>query len=77
MSMALTIKNKKGFIDGTLKRPAHNPNEQQQWDQCNTLVKTWLLGAMSKEISSSVIHCKEARGMWIELEERFSHTNTV
>ncbi|XP_040367405.1 uncharacterized protein LOC121050660 [Rosa chinensis] len=61
MSMALTIKNKKGFIDGTLKRPTHNPDEQQQWDRCNTLVKTWLLGAMSKEISSSVIHCKEAR----------------
>lgn len=77
MSMALTIKNKKGFIDGTLKRPTHNPNEQQQWDRCNTLVKTWLLGAMSKEISSNVIHCKEARGMWTEIQEQFSHTNTV
>ncbi|XP_062014076.1 uncharacterized protein LOC133730515 [Rosa rugosa] len=32
---------------------------------------------MSKEISSSVIHCKEARDMWTEIQERFSHTNTV
>ncbi|XP_062019345.1 uncharacterized protein LOC133735920 [Rosa rugosa] len=77
MIMALTIKNKKGFIDGTLKRPTHNPNEQLQWDRCNVLVKTWLLGAMSKDISSSVIHCRDARGMWLELQERFSHTNTV
>ncbi|XP_061996744.1 uncharacterized protein LOC133714607 [Rosa rugosa] len=77
MSMALTIKNKKGFVDGTLNKPADNPNEQRQWDRCNTLVKTWLLGAMSKEISGSVIHCKDARGMWLELQERFSHTNTV
>ncbi|KAM1399923.1 hypothetical protein ACFX2F_027271 [Malus domestica] len=61
MNMALTIKNKKGFIDGTLKRPTHNPDEQLQWDRCNVLVKTWLLGAMSKNISSSVIHCKDAR----------------
>ena len=77
MDMALTIKNKKGFVDGTLNRPTHNPNEQQQWDRCNILVKTWLLGAISKEISNSVIHCKDARTMWLELQERFSHTNTV
>jgi hypothetical protein len=77
MSMALTIKNKKGFVDGTLKRPTHNPDEQQQWDRCDILVKTWLLGAISKDISGSVIHCKDARGIWLELKERFSQTNTV
>ncbi|KAL6346970.1 hypothetical protein AAG906_012221 [Vitis piasezkii] len=60
-----------------LNRPTHNPNEQQEWDHCNILVKTWLLGAISKEISNSVIHCKDARTMWLELQERFSHTNTV
>ncbi|KAL6181975.1 hypothetical protein ACLB2K_043398 [Fragaria x ananassa] len=32
---------------------------------------------MSKALSDSVIHCKIARGMWQELQERFSHTNTV
>jgi hypothetical protein len=77
MSMALTIKNKKGFVDGTLKRPTYNPDEQQQWDRCDILVKTWLLGAISKDISGSVIHCKDARGIWLELKERFSQTNTV
>jgi hypothetical protein len=40
MTMALTIKNKKGLVDGTLMRPTHNPEEQQQWDRCDTLVKT-------------------------------------
>jgi hypothetical protein len=77
MSMALTIKNKKGFVDGTLKRPTHNPDEQQQWDRCDILVKTWLLGVISKDISGSVIHCKDTRGIWLELKERFSQTNTV
>jgi len=77
MSMALTIKNKKGFVDGTLKRPTHNPDEQQQWDRCDILVKTWLLGVISKDISGNVIHCKDTRGIWLELKERFSQTNTV
>ena len=26
-------KNKKGFVDGTLKRLTHNPDEQQQWNR--------------------------------------------
>ena len=77
MSMALMIKNKKGLIDGTVERPVENGDEQQQWDRCDTLVKTWLLGAMSKEIAGSVMHCKHAAGIWSELKERFSHTNTV
>lgn len=77
MNMALMIKNKKGFIDGTIQRSTMRVAEQLQWDRCNTLVQTWLLGSMSKEISSSVIHSKSARGMWQELQERFSHTNIV
>ena len=32
---------------------------------------------MSKEIASSVINCKDARQMWLDLQERFSHVNVV
>ncbi|KAL5710128.1 hypothetical protein ACHQM5_020731 [Ranunculus cassubicifolius] len=78
MSMALTIKNKKGFVDGSIPRPTSEKiDELQQWERCNTLVKTWLLGSMSKEIKSSVIRCKDAVDMWLELHERFSHVNGV
>ena len=48
-----------------------------QWDRCDALVKTWLTGSMSKDISGSVKHCKSARAVWIELQERFCQTNTV
>ena len=77
MSMALTIKNKSGFINGSIKKPTHSVEEQQQWERCNTLVKTWLMASMSKQISGSVFHCKTARDMWLELQERFSQTNMV
>lgn len=36
-----------------------------------------LLGSMSKEIFGSFIHCKDARGMWLELQEYFSHVNVL
>ncbi|XP_048434422.1 uncharacterized protein LOC125474540 [Pyrus x bretschneideri] len=62
MTMALMVKNKLGLVDGTIKKPSDEQIEElQQWNRCNNLVKTWLLGSMSKEISGSVIHCKDAR----------------
>lgn len=77
MQMALMIKNKLGFIDGSQEKPTHNPPEQLQWERCNILVKSWLIAAMSKEISKSVIHCKSAKAIWEELKERFAQVNTV
>ncbi|XP_004295906.1 PREDICTED: uncharacterized protein LOC101309814 [Fragaria vesca subsp. vesca] len=77
MSAALTIKNKIEFVNGFSTRPTEQNDEQQQWDRCDTLVKTWLTGSMSKEISKSVKHCKSARAVWTELKERFGQTNMV
>ncbi|XP_020412790.1 uncharacterized protein LOC109947272 [Prunus persica] len=78
MSMALLVKNKIDFVDGSIKEPSGDkPDELQQWKRCNNLVKTWLLGLMSKEIVSSVIHCKDASQMWLDLQELFSHVNTI
>ncbi|KAL6209516.1 hypothetical protein ACLB2K_020456 [Fragaria x ananassa] len=39
MTMALAIKNKKGLIDGSIKRPSYNEAQQQQWDRVDMLVK--------------------------------------
>ncbi|CAL2239397.1 unnamed protein product [Prunus armeniaca] len=78
MSMALTVKNKIDFVDGSIKEPSGDePDELQQWKRCKNLVKTWLLGSMSKEIAGSVIHCKDASQMWLDLQEQFSHVNIV
>ncbi|XP_048420284.1 uncharacterized protein LOC125468504 [Pyrus x bretschneideri] len=68
MTMALMVKNKLGLVDGTITKPTDAQVEElQQWNRCNNLVKTWLLGSMSKEISGSVIYCKDARQMWLDL----------
>ncbi|KAL6125297.1 hypothetical protein ACLB2K_073356 [Fragaria x ananassa] len=77
MDMAIQIKNKIGFVNGTLTKLVKNPNELNQWNRCNILVKTWLLASMSKEISKSFSHCKDARTVWLELHERFGQTNIV
>ncbi|KAM1239956.1 hypothetical protein ACFX2J_045329 [Malus domestica] len=55
MTMALTVKNKIGLVDGSIEEPdGKNLHEWQQWNRCNNLVQTWLLGSMSKERQADV-----------------------
>ncbi|XP_048432624.1 uncharacterized protein LOC125473594 [Pyrus x bretschneideri] len=76
--MALTVKNKYGFVDGSIKKPSEEDiDELQQWRRCNSLVKTWLVSSISKEIAASVFYCDGAQAIWNELRERFSQVNNV
>ncbi|KAM1673158.1 hypothetical protein ACFXTN_037973 [Malus domestica] len=76
--MALQAKNKMGFVDGSIKKPAEGSHEDmQQWGRCNVLVKTWLLSSIFKEILASVIYCELASQIWAELKERFSQANSM
>ncbi|CAN6541579.1 unnamed protein product [Malus baccata var. baccata] len=59
INMALTVKNKLGLVDGMIKKLSEDKNEElQQWNHCNNLVKRWLLGSMSKEISGTLSTAK-------------------
>ncbi|XP_050115638.1 uncharacterized protein LOC126593579 [Malus sylvestris] len=71
--MALTVKNKYGFVDGSIKKPSEEDvDELQQCRRYNSLVKTWLLSSIFKEIAASVFYCDGAQAVWNELRERFS-----
>lgn len=75
VTMALSAKNKLEFIDSKNPSPADSTKEGQQWSRCNNMVKSWLLNAISKEISHSVIYCKHACDIWEDLKARFSQVN--
>ncbi|KAF8369311.1 hypothetical protein HHK36_032678 [Tetracentron sinense] len=78
MLMALNIKNKEGFINGTIQKPATtSTTELQQWTRCNNLVKSWLLNSISHDIGASVINNEVAHEIWDDLKERFSRINSV
>lgn len=40
--------------------------------QCNTIVLSWLMNAIAKELQGSDAHVKNAREIWVDLEERFT-----
>ncbi|KAJ9555731.1 hypothetical protein OSB04_010345 [Centaurea solstitialis] len=73
MITALSVKNKIGFIDGSLVRPdGTNQQKLNAWIRNNHIVISWILNTLSKEISPSVMYRDTAKEMWEELKERFS-----
>ncbi|XP_074355828.1 uncharacterized protein LOC141695485 [Apium graveolens] len=75
MSIALSARNKLGFVDGSIIKPSSNSQLLKSWSRCNDMVISWILGALSKSIGRSVIYSTSAHEMWSELEERYGASN--
>nr|XP_009608393.1 uncharacterized protein LOC104102399 [Nicotiana tomentosiformis] len=73
--IALSAKNKLGFIDGSLISPKTDSAIQQAWERCNNIVLSWLLNSLSKEIAESVLFSQSANDLWSDLEDRFGQAN--
>ncbi|KAF5472443.1 hypothetical protein F2P56_009162 [Juglans regia] len=72
ISIALTVKNKIAFIDGTL--PQSNLGTSQirtAWLRANNLVLSWLMNSIAKEIRGSLLYFTSAYDIWEELKTRY------
>ncbi|CAL1395389.1 unnamed protein product [Linum trigynum] len=67
----LKTKHKMGFVDGSLPRPAITDPQFHLWDGCNTVVLTWILNSVNKDIRRSVMRQDNAKVLWDELKRRF------
>ncbi|KAH0769437.1 hypothetical protein KY290_013418 [Solanum tuberosum] len=74
MLIALSAKNKIGFIDGNLPKPAAAPL-LNAWTRCNGTVLSWLLNSLSKDIAESVLYSHSDQYLWEDLEARYGQTN--
>lgn len=70
--MALEMKNKFVFVDGSIERPLLTDPGFPKWKRCNMLVLSWINHFVSTEISTRIIWIKEASNVWKELQNRFS-----
>lgn len=75
MLIALTAKNKAGFIDGSSSEPAAESEFHKAWSRANNMVISWLLNSLSREISESVIYSTTANELWVDLEARFGQSS--
>ncbi|XP_019261121.1 PREDICTED: uncharacterized protein LOC109239070 [Nicotiana attenuata] len=73
--IALSAKNKLGFINGVSYQPFLDSKDHAQWSRSNVMVSLWLLNSLTKEIGDSVVYSKSAKKLWNSLEHRFGQSN--
>ncbi|KAL1208845.1 hypothetical protein V5N11_010523 [Cardamine amara subsp. amara] len=69
--MALNVRNKLSFIDGTVPKPASTHRDSGSWSRWNDMVATWLMNSVSKKIGQSLLFISTAEGIWQNLMTRF------
>ncbi|KAF7154617.1 hypothetical protein RHSIM_Rhsim01G0137000 [Rhododendron simsii] len=75
MIVALSAKNKFGFVDGSLPKPNDSSPKHSSWVRCNHMVLSWLLNSLDYHLRESVIFGETAAEIWANLRERFSQGN--
>ncbi|KAL5556239.1 hypothetical protein UlMin_038475 [Ulmus minor] len=76
MLIALSVKNKLGFVDGSIAEPpCTDANLFNSWIRNNNMVISWILNSISKEISASVMFASSSREIWLDLKDRFQQKN--
>ncbi|XP_038685756.1 uncharacterized protein LOC119985536 [Tripterygium wilfordii] len=63
------------FIDGTLQMPETDHPTFQDWEQCDSLVRTWITNCVSQDIMISVSTARIAYELWTDLKNRYSSAN--
>ena len=76
MLIALSVKNKLGFIDGSIPKPAASDESLlNSWIRNNNVVISWILNSVSKEISASIIFSNYTVEICNDLKDRFQQRN--
>ncbi|XP_071713646.1 uncharacterized protein [Rutidosis leptorrhynchoides] len=71
MLLALGTKNKIGFINGTCVKNTTDEVLAAQWERCNTVVLSWILGTLTEELYSGQIFNSLALNVWNDLKETY------
>ena len=77
MIMALDVKNKTGFVDGTITKPSitDTPLLYAAWKRANALVLVWIVNSCLIVVRSTILSATNARDLWLELKMRFTKSD--
>jgi hypothetical protein len=75
MCICLNVKNKTGFIDGTITAPSPLNENYASWKRCNDMVTLWIVNSVHLDISNNIMYTESAAAIWNDLKERFSQNS--
>ncbi|KAK6129015.1 hypothetical protein DH2020_037245 [Rehmannia glutinosa] len=76
-TLSISVKNKQGFLDGSIPTPDFSDQLYVPWLRCNNLILTWLFNSVNKDIASSIIYMNSAKEVWDTLKTRYSQPDSV
>jgi len=65
--VALSAKNKLSFVNGAYEKPGNDSPLLPLWERCNSMVISWLLHSIEKDIAASIIYTPTAAQIWKDL----------
>ncbi|KAL5580725.1 hypothetical protein UlMin_013167 [Ulmus minor] len=75
INMALVAKNKLCFVDGSIDKPSVDDLVYGLWSRCNSMVMSWILHSISKDIAESIMYLDSVFDMWSDLFDGFHQGN--
>nr|KYP41320.1 hypothetical protein KK1_037312 [Cajanus cajan] len=72
--IALESENKMGFVDGLIPKPTDS-TKLSLWKRNDSIVRSWLLNSVNKDIVTSVIYSSTATILWEDLNSRYRQQN--
>ncbi|KAF5471039.1 hypothetical protein F2P56_011514 [Juglans regia] len=72
ITIALTVKNKVAFIDGSITSPSTSQLVSHiTWLRATNLVLSWLMNSISKDIRNNLLYVVSTADLWNELKTRY------
>ncbi|KAK6918265.1 Retrotransposon Copia-like, N-terminal [Dillenia turbinata] len=72
---ALLSKHKIVFVDGRLPKPAEGDPDEENWITCNSMVMSWILNSLNKELHDSIVYHDTARDEELESSQNGEDDN--
>ncbi|KAH9781145.1 retrovirus-related pol polyprotein from transposon RE1 [Citrus sinensis] len=69
------ITQKFGFVDGTVKPPADDSANLEDWWMVNSMLVSWIHNTIEPNLRSTVTYTEVAKLLWDDIKERFSVGN--
>ncbi|KAM3205346.1 hypothetical protein P3L10_028756 [Capsicum annuum] len=69
MLLALLVKSKLGFVDGTCAKSSYKGNLAIRWERCDTVVLSWISAAVAPELMTSIVYASSSKKVWSDFKE--------
>ncbi|KAL0303359.1 UNVERIFIED_CONTAM: hypothetical protein Sradi_6204000 [Sesamum radiatum] len=75
VKLALRARTKLCFIEDSYDKPNKEDKNYGRWIKVDSMVQTWILSLISKDIVGAFLYAKTSRELWLDLEKCYGQCN--